>query len=237
MKKIGYYGHPPYAIINRFRRQLNQELIDLDVDFGCPDAKLLPEAYCQIITNIVNNAVYLKNELSLIIASVGEEKCDGGRFAAAILKDLGFVVIETRNNKGPKARKVSIATSNLPLKEKIIRIMDTMHTPQKESYPQVSPTLGFWGVPPHDLSLLELFPDTTHVYGWTRGVEAGRPADLELEMYVEPEVPTIFFSQAFCAKQQLAKYLAEKHGGLYIDAHGAITNSTIAKVEAFIKLG
>lgn len=237
MKKIGYYGHPPYSVIKRFRLEPGHELIDLDVDLGCPEAKIVPEAYCQIITNIVNNALHLRNELGLIIASVGEEKCDAGRFAASILKDLGFIVIETRNKGSFTPRKLNIATSDLPLKEKVLKIMDTVHTPRRQSYTQCPPILGFWGVPPHDLSLLEHFPDSTHVYGWTRCVEAGRPADLLLEMYVEPGVPTIFFSQAFCAKQQLAKYLAEKHGGLYIDAHGEITNSAIAKVEAFIKLG
>ena len=237
MKKIGYYGHPPYSVINRFRRELNQGLIDLDVDLDSPDSKIVPETYCQIITNILNNAMHLRNELSLVIASVGEEKCDAGRFAAAILKDLGFTVIETRNKGILTPRKLNIATSTLPLKEKVVKIMDTVNTGRKESYTQCKPTLGFWGVPPHDLSILEHFPDSTHVYGWTRCVEAGRPSDLQLEMYVEPGVPTIFFSQAFCAKQQLAKYLAEKHEGLYIDAHGEVTNSTVAKVEAFIKLG
>lgn len=236
MMKIGYYGHPPWEIIDRWRRQLGLGLVDLDVDFGAPDAKIVPEAYCQIITNIVNNAIYFRKELALIIASVGEEKCDGGRYAAWVLKDMGFNLLESRNPGLGQARPLKIATSRLPLKEKVIKIMDTVHTPAREDYPQCQPTLGFWGVPPHDLRLLDLFPDTTHVYGWTRCVEAGRPADVELECYVDEGVPTVFFSQSFCAKQQLAKYLAEKNGGIFIDANGTITESIVAKVEAFINL-
>ena len=234
--KIGYYGHPPGSVIEHFRRLLGQELIDLDVDFDSPDAKIVPEAYCQIITDIINNAVFFRDQLSVIIASVGEEKCDGGRFAAAILKDLGFRVVETRNTRLRQARPINIAKSNLPLKEKILKIMDTVHTPPGRQYPACEPGLGFWGVPPHDLTLLDLFPDDTHVYGWTRCVEAGRPADIRLETYVDPGVPTVFYTQAFCPKQQLAKYLADKYGGLYIDADEKITQSTIAKVEAFIGL-
>ena len=132
-------------------------------------------------------------------------------------------------------RQVSIATSDLPLREKVLRIMDTVHTPNTVRYRQCGPTVGYWGVPPHDLRLLDLFPPTTHVYGWTRCVEAGCPADLEGEMAVDERVPTVFFAQAFCAKQQLAKYLAEKHGGLYIDADGQVTTAIAARVEAFIR--
>ena len=95
---------------------------------------------------------------------------------------------------------------------------------------------GFWGVPPNDLSILELFPPETHVFGWTRCVEANAPADIDLEMFVEKDLPTVFYSQAFCAKSQLAKFLADKYDGLYIDIDDYATNSIKAKIEAFIKL-
>ena len=62
------------------------------------------------------------------------------------------------------------------------------------------------------------------------------PADIELEMFVEPDVPTVFYSQAFCSKAQLAKYLADKYNGLYIDIDDGVTNSTRAKIEAFLRL-
>ena len=69
------------------------------------------------------------------------------------------------------------------------------------------------------------FPNTTQVYGWIRCVEAKTPADLELEMYVDENVPTVFYAQAFCAKSQLAKYLADKYNGLYIDIDDYASNS------------
>ena len=81
-----------------------------------------------------------------------------------------------------------------------------------------------------------MFPDDTHVYGWTRCVEAGCPANLELEMCVDAGVPTVFYAQSFCSKTQLAKYLADKYNGLYIDVDDYATKSTIAKIEAFLKL-
>ena len=88
----------------------------------------------------------------------------------------------------------------------------------------------------NDLEILKLFPDSTHVYGWTRCVEAGAPADLDLEMYVDENVPTVFYAQAFCAKSQLAKYLADKYNGLYIDIDDYASNSIRAKIEAFLRL-
>ena len=101
---------------------------------------------------------------------------------------------------------------------------------------QIPAEFGFWGVPPNDLEILRLFPDTTHVYGWTRCVEAGTPADIDLEMFVDENIPTVFYAQAFCAKSQLAKYLADKYNGLYIDIDDYSSNSIKAKVEAFLKL-
>ena len=212
------------------------EFIDLDVDMSAPPSGLVPDAYCQIVTNIVDNALHLKGDLKVIIAAVGEDKCDGGRFAALILKDLGFPIMEIRNPATERA-PITIATSRLPLRDKVDRIMDSVRLPNEMEYEQVKPTHGFWGVPPHDMRLLELFPDTTHVYGWTRCVEAGVPADLELEMQVDAGVPTIFYAQTFCQKNSLARYLADKHDGLYIDCDGPLTNSVIAKVQAFIRMG
>ena len=74
------------------------------------------------------------------------------------------------------------------------------------------------------------------MYGWIRCCEAGVPADIEMEMFVDENVPTVFYSQAFCAKGQLAKYLADKYSGLYIDIDDYSTNSIKAKIEAFLRL-
>ena len=170
------------------------------------------------------------------MATVGEDKWFGGRFASLILKDLGYPIIETRNAQTER-RPVTISTSRLPLLEKINKIMDGVCRPSRKLYKPTEPTHGFWGVPPHDMTLLELFPDSTHVYGSSRCAEAGVPTDLDLEMVVDPGIPTIFYAQTFCQKTMLARYLADKHGGLYIDCDGQMTNSLIAKVTAFIRLG
>lgn len=234
---IGYWGCPSRQVISKIARTYPyDEFIDLDVNMNAPSSGLVPDAYCQIVTNIVDNALHLRQNIRLIIASVGEDKCDGGRFAALILKDLGFPIMEVRNTESER-EPLTISTSGLPLLEKVNRIMDGVVSPNQKKYPEVQPTHGFWGVPPHDMRLLELFPNTTHVYGWTRCVEAGVPGDLELEMYVDPGVPTVFYTQTFCQKTVLAKYLAEKYDGLYIDCDGPLTNSVIAKVTAFIRMG
>lgn len=236
-KFIGYIGCPPRSIIQRIgRKHPFDEFIDLDVGMNAPPSGLVPDAYCQILTNIVDNAVHLKDDLRLIIASVGEDKCDGGRFASLILKDMGFPMMEVRNPETER-RPISIATSGLPLVDKFNRIMDTVLAAGRRRYAYVEPTHGFWGVPPHDLRLLELFPNTTHAYGWIRCVEAGVPADLDLEMQVDKGIPTVFYAQTFCQKTSLARYLAEKYDGLFIDCDGPLTNSVIAKVQAFVRMG
>ncbi len=72
-----------------------------------------------------------------------------------------------------KLPKTPISISNLPLKEKIEKITANIIEEKDYSYlPESKPQFGFWGVPPNDLSILEIFPDNTHVFGWTRCVEA-----------------------------------------------------------------
>jgi len=236
-KFIGYWGCPPRQALEQVgRAHPFDSFLDLDVDMNSPTTGTVPDAYCQIITNVVDNAIHLREHLRVVVATVGEDKCDGGRFASLILKDLGFPVIEVRNAETER-KPVTISTSRLPLIEKVNRIMDGVCTPTRKLHKPTEPTHGFWGVPPHDMRLLELFPDSTHVYGWTRCAEAGVPADLDLEMQLDAGVPTVFYAQTFCQKTMLARYLADKHGGLYIDCDGPLTNSLIAKVTAFIRLG
>ena len=237
-KYIGFYGCPPKNIMQIYRQKYNLDFIDLDEDLGSPDSKLLPHAYCRIIKNIIDNSIALHNQLKVVIAAVGEDKCDQGRFAAYLLKDMGFDVVEVRNNDlTNSSHPLKICSSNLPLDEKVKRIMKTVFLEDNNEYEQCNPTHGYWGVPPYDLNLLKIFPNTTHVFGWTRCVEAQRPADLELECYVDSDIPIAFFTQTFCGKQQLAKYLAEKYRGLFIDCDGPATQSVLAKIEAFIRLG
>lgn len=247
---IGFWGYPnPKKICELKFEYPNAEWIDLDVDFSYPKTNILPDSYCKIIKNIIDNVVYLNPEL--ILAPIGKDKCDSGWFASKILKEMGYNVITTIFEDLNPLRDIKICRSNLPLKEKIIRItggiikpeeflINSQHAeiPQKEqnNYANKNFTPGFWGVPPNDLGILDLFPKTTHVYGWTRCVEAGAPANLDLEMYVNPNVPTVFYAQAFCSKTQLAKYLADKYNGLYIDIDDYASNSVKAKIEAFLRL-
>ena len=246
--KIGFWGYPDPDIVKKVKQDYpNAEWIDLDIDFYYPKTNILPESYCKIIKNIIDNTVYLKPDL--IVAPIGKDKCDSGWFASRILSDMGFNVIQTIYEKLEPKREVVICDSNMPLYDKITTItagiIDStildlackIIAADKELQNQSNSfTPGFWGVPPNDLEILKLFPDTTRVFGWTRCVEAGTPADLELEMYVDENVPTVFYAQAFCAKSQLAKYLADKYNGLYIDIDDYATNSIKAKVEAFLRL-
>lgn len=238
--RIGFWGYPHPKVISELKQKYPQaQWIDLDFDLSefVPDSNILPESYCKIIKNIINNAIYYKNDLLTIAAPVGKDKCDSGWFAAKLLKDMGFEVIETVFETFDYRKDVFISTSNLPLYDKITKITsDIIYDDDIANYEQCKPKFGFWGVPPNDLSILKLFPNETHVYGWTRCVEAGVPADIELEMYVEPDIPTVFYAQAFCSKTQLAKYLANKYNGLYIDIDDYATNSIRAKIEAFLRL-
>lgn len=248
--KIGFWGYPDPDIVKKVKQDYpNAEWIDLDIDFYYPKTNILPESYCKIIRNIVDNTIYLKPDL--IVAPIGKDKCDSGWFASRILSDMGFNVIQTIYEKLEPKREIVICDSNMPLYDKITTITAGIidSTILEKAYDLIksskefqnqsnsfTPTPGFWGVPPNDLEILKLFPDTTRVFGWTRCVEAGTPADLELEMYVDENVPTVFYAQAFCAKSQLAKYLADKYNGLYIDIDDYATNSIKAKVEAFLRL-
>jgi len=241
VQKIGFWGYPNPKIVEDIKKIYpNAEWIDLDIDFSYPKNNILPDAYCKIIRNIIDNSIYIKPDL--IIAPIGKDKCDSGWFASKILLDVGFNVIQTIFEDTEPKNEIKICRSNLPLFEKVnlitSSIIDKSVLDNKEVFPSDKNkfTPGFWGVPPNDMEILKLFPDTTHVYGWIRCVEAGTPADLDLEMYVNPNIPTVFYAQAFCAKSQLAKYLADKYNGLYIDIDDYATTSVKAKIEAFLKL-
>lgn len=250
VNKIGFWGYPPPDKIAEYKNKYpNAEWIDLDIDFGIKqESQILPESYCKIIKNIINNTIYLKPDL--IVAPIGKDKCDSGWFASKVLADMGYNVIPTIYEKLSPKREIKICKSDLPLYDKVQLITAGIIKPEifDKEYNKVnlikgtagpsanSSIPGFWGVPPNDLDVLKLFPNTTQVYGWIRCVEAGTPADLDLEMYVDENVPTVFYAQAFCSKSQLAKYLADKYNGLYIDIDDYASNSIKAKIEAFLRL-
>lgn len=234
---IGFWGYPHPELIEENKKLYpNAQWVDLDIDYGFTKQDILPDSYCAIIKNIIDNAIYYKDSLITILAPIGKDKCDSGWFASEILKDMGFSVVSSVFEDKKYKREVSISTSNLPLRKKVEIITKNIYEKEDIKLETCKAKFGFWGVPPNDLSILELFPDETHVYGWTRCVDAGSPADIELEMYVDENVPTVFYSQSFCSKAQLAKYLADKYNGLYIDIDDKATNSTKAKIEAFLRL-
>lgn len=234
---IGFWGYPHPDIIEMYKKMYPEaKWVDLDIDYGFTKQDILPESYCAIIKNIINAAFHYKNELITILAPIGKDKCDSGWFAAEILKDMDFDVVTSIFEEKTFKRNIVISTSDLPLRKKVELITRNIYDHVEADFKRSEARFGFWGVPPNDLSLLELFPDNTHVYGWTRCVEANTPSDIELEMFVDKDVPTVFYSQSFCSKAQLAKYLADKYNGLYIDIDDKATNSTKAKLEAFLRL-
>ena len=234
---IGFWGYPHPEIISKYKKEYpNAIWIDFDIDYGFTKQDILPDSYCTIIKNIIDCAFHYKNELITILAPIGKDKCDSGWFAYEILKDMGFPIISTIFEEKTYKKEVKISTSNIPLREKVELITKGIYEQQTIEAEQCKAKFGFWGVPPNDLSILELFPNETHLYGWTRCVEAMTPADVELEMFIDKDVPTVFYSQSFCSKAQLAKYLADKYNGLYIDIDDTVTNSTRAKIEAFLRL-
>jgi hypothetical protein len=68
-------------------------------------------------------------------------------------------------------------------------------------------------------------------------MENKTPADMQLEAEYNPDIPTVFFAQSFCAKTALAKHLADQHPrALYLDCDVQAGSSARAKIEAFLEL-
>jgi len=242
---VGFYGCPPRQLLREWAERTGGVLLDLDVPCGAAPSGLVPEAYCRIIENIVANARALAGQLDVIVAAVGADKCDSGRYAAWLLRQqLQITIVEVENTQVLPDRRQEplLCQAQGAVRSRVLRIMDTVTQPlspeEQASWrgKQAVPTHGFWGVPPNNLELLDLFPHSTALFGWVRCVEVGAPADVELECALPPGLPTVFFVQAFCSKALLARQLAEEHRGLFVDVHDRLTGSVAAKVEAFITL-
>lgn len=238
-QRIGIVGVPPLAIIEAITRE-GDILIDLDepqIQASLDQsASQIPRVYCAILRTVVLNCMHLS--LDRVYIDVGPGKCDCALHTAEVLDDMLPVPVLRTRNQDVRAFGYPLCISRLPLLEKFRRITKGVQSPQP--YPLMArcePECGFWGVPPRDFSLLSLFPDTTHVFGWTRCMENKTPADLDLERAFDPSIPTVFFSQSFCAKAALAKHLAAKHPrGIAIDCDVTAGSSTRAKIEAFLEL-
>lgn len=238
--KIGIIGVPPLAVI-RAANEHGLAIFDLDEPLVREDLETagpyLPRVYCAILRTAVVNALHL--ELDAIYVDTGPGKCDCALHTAAILAEaLPIPVISTRNTD-TIAFGAPLCQTRQPLIERMQAITAGVKSaaPYRNQPEPCKPAAGFWGVPPRDFSILKLFPDNTHVYGWTRCMENKTPADHTLEAMFNPEVPTVFFAQSFCAKTALARYLAKKHPhALYLDVDVHATGSARAKVQAFLEL-
>ncbi len=242
VKNVGIVGVPPRRLIAELQGA-GVRIHDLDAllgeaDFG-PIAALLPQVYCAILRTVVLNALQMAATLDLILIDIGPGKCDGARYSAEILRRHLKIPIITCQNLDLERLGNPLCRSGLPLPEKLQRITAGVQLaePPTDFLPACSPRAGFWGVPPRDFGLLELFPATTHVYGWSRCMENKTPADHELEMHCRPEIPTVFFAQSFCPKTALARDLAARHPrALYLDADLNCGGSAKAKIQAFLEL-
>jgi hypothetical protein len=240
LREVGIVGIPPLEVI-RFLNERQVVIHDLDGLLTRADMEesvaWLPRVYCAILRTVVLNALHLK--LDAIYIDVGPGKCDAAFHVAAVLEETLAIPVLRTVNEDRRPFGAPLCESRLPLLQKLELITAGVKqavVSQERPAPCV-PTAGFWGVPPRDFSILSLFPDTTHVYGWTRCMENKTPMDAELEGFFDPRVPTVFFAQSFCAKTALARLLASRHPrSLYLDVDVHAGSSTRAKIEAFLEL-
>ncbi|MBW6519580.1 MAG: hypothetical protein K0A99_01000 [Desulfoarculaceae bacterium] len=239
-KRIGIVGVPPLAIIKKIEAEgttifdLDEPLVKRDIELA---SSYLPRVFCAILRTVVINGLSLK--LDRIYIDVGPGKCDCALHTATILHDiLPETTVITTRNQDRKDFGTPLCTSKMPLVDKISAITRSVQSAKPyQDLPACTPTAGFWGVPPRDFSLLSLFPETTHVYGWTRCMENKTPDHQRLEAQINSDIPTVFFAQSFCAKTALARHLASRHPhGLYVDCDVTAGNSAKAKIEAFLEL-
>ncbi|MEN8142148.1 MAG: hypothetical protein ABFQ82_00955 [Thermodesulfobacteriota bacterium] len=239
-QKAGIVGVPPLAVI----RELNQrriEILDLDAMLVLEDMEstvsLLPRVYCAILRTVVLNAMHL--DLDAIFIDTGPGKCDGAMHVATVLEHSMDIPIIRTVNSDREPFGHPFCRTQMGLTDKFLTITERVKSPSlpENPPPPCKPTAGFWGVPPRDFSILSLFPDTTHVYGWTRCMENKTPANDALEAHNNMDIPTVFFSQSFCAKTALARLLARQHPhALYLDIDVHTGSSAKAKIQAFLEL-
>jgi hypothetical protein len=83
MLKVGIAGVPSQNILDCYINK--SEMVDLDMPIDCVDyfdiiEKFAPKIYCATLKTVFVNALTLHPDV--IIADVGEGKCDGMRFIA-----------------------------------------------------------------------------------------------------------------------------------------------------------
>jgi len=239
-RRVGIVGQPPRAMIAELNHRAC-EILDLDALLVSADMEatitILPRVYCAILRTVVLNALHL--ELDMICIDTGPGKCDSALYVATILRETLAIPVVTTVNRDAEPCGHPFCRAELDLTEKFLAITSGVKSALPSANPPLPcrPTAGFWGVPPRDFAILAHFPTTTHVYGWSRCLENKTPADLALELHYNPEIPTVFFAQSFCAKTALARHLAGRHPkALYLDLDLHTTSSARAKVQAFLEL-
>ena len=239
VERVGIVGVPPLAVIAELNRR-GDVIVDLDEpQVAAPmdqTATRIPRVYCAILRTVVLNCLHQR--LDRVYIDVGPGKCDGALHVAEVLADMLEVPVIPTRNQDRQPFGTPLCTARMPLMDKFSRITRSVQSAAAHApLPACTPVCGFWGVPPRDFSLLAPFPDATHVFGWTRCMENKTPADLDLERLFDPDIPTVFFAQSFCAKSALAQHLAAKHPrALAIDCDVTPGSSTRAKIEAFLEL-
>ncbi len=239
-KSIGIVGIPPLDIIQNLESEnytiydLDEPIVKQDIEIASP---FLPRVYCAILRTVIVNSLSLKPQI--IYIDVGPGKCDCALHTATILEDiLPETTIHRTKNQDRKDYGTPLCTTRMDVFDKMSAItLSVQSSKPHQDRETCQPSAGFWGVPPRDFSLLKLFPETTHVYGWARCMENKTPDNKELEEYYNHEVPTVFFAQSFCAKTALARHLANKHPhALYLDCDVTAGSSAKAKIQAFLEL-
>ena len=239
VERVGIVGVPPLAVIAELNRR-GDVIVDLDEpQVAAPmdqTATRIPRVYCAILRTVVLNCLHLR--LDRVYIDVGPGKCDGALHVAEVLADMLAVPVIPTRNQDDRPFGTPLCTARMSLMDKFSRITRSVQSAAAHApLPACTPGCGVWGVPPRDFSLLAPFPDATHVFGWTRCMENKTPADLDLERQFDPDIPTVFFAQSFCAKSALAQHLAAKHPrALAIDCDVTPGSSTRAKIEAFLEL-
>ena len=238
--RVGIVGVPPLTIIAHLSA-CQAQIIDLDEPQVRKNMEetmgYLPRVYCAILRTVLLNSIHL--QLDCLVMDIGPGKCDCAVHTATVLEDRLPMPVFTFRNLDSHDFGTPLCQAKMNLVEKMGAITSSIQQAEAMANPPPAcqATAGFWGVPPRDFSLLEPFPATTHVYGWSRCMENKTPAKLELEHHYNPHIPTVFFAQSFCAKTALAKHLASRHPkSLFVDADVTAGSSIKAKIEAFLEL-
>lgn len=239
-QRTGIVGVPPHAVMEMLARP-EFEIFDLDEPQGTIDIEtaspFLPRVYCGILRTVIANSLAVRPHT--IYIDTGAGKCDCAVHTATVLEDIlpGCTIIRTRNADSQDFG-TPLCRTEMPLAQKMAEITASVQCPSPYQHKAAcKATAGFWGVPPRDFSLLNDFPDTTHIYGWARCMENKTPDNMELELHFNADIPTVFFAQSFCAKTALARHLATKHPhALYLDCDVTAGNSVKAKIQAFLEL-